>query len=350
MGLMLAFNISGVLAIQGLQHLQAQASGHGFMQHTGITPPRLIATMLALNTAAIGLALLWRERRLQPWVRFSRLLPPAGTTGTLLYRLRLANDVARDHASRSRALQYELDVARQLLRRNAQQQEVLMGSLTREIRQQYQHVLSYAHYLDEHIARQHRDRQLRYDLDDLCESGFNLKLIAQSLELLRGHTPRLERVVLSDLLQQTMLTLAPALERRSMQLDTAGTNDQTAALADQQLLTNAAWMVLLGIIRYAADESTLQLRCWQDAATGRSLLGITISELAPGQLSPEERHAHLLRQLEHATPHMFAETIRLHANVQLAGWMLERSGGHAEVRPLSAYACEIVLCLPTAKK
>ena len=60
--------------------------------------------------------------------------------------------------------------------------------------------------------------------------------------------------------------------------------------------------------------------------------------------------ANMLRQMQHATPHLFAETIRMHANTQLASLMLGRAGGQLNVLPLSSHACEISLVLPLVKK
>jgi hypothetical protein len=46
---------------------------------------------------------------------------------------------------------------------------------------------------------------------------------------------------------------------------------------------------------------------------------------------------------------MFAETIRIHGNVQLADLLIQRLGGHIDVLPLTISSCEICMVLPAAK-
>lgn len=75
-------------------------------------------------------------------------------------------------------------------------------------------------------------------------------------------------------------------------------------------------------------------------------MSIVVSELAPGNLSVEERGEYLERQMQHLNPHMFAETIRIHANIQLADMLLASVSGRIEIVPLNAHACEICLFLP----
>lgn len=256
---------------------------------------------------------------------------------------------AQNAYAKCRVLQHELEESREMMEQIATQHRIAMMSTNRELVEQYQSVLAYANYLDEHIRSHKSDAQLRYDFDDVCESGFNLKLIAQSLELLRQPGHQLTPVPLSTLLKQTIIALAPSLERRVMKLSTAGVDEEVLATTDLRLLSHALWMLLLGTIRYAAEESTLRLCCLK-TSKGNAIISLGISELEPGQLSPEERQAHMVRQLQHMTPHMFAETIRMHANAQLAGLMLTRAGGSLSVLPISTHACEISMVLPLAKK
>ncbi len=326
---------------------------------------KLTLIVIACNLLAVALLLLLRRQVLQPWRQMRAIVRhaslqlseerDAAQLPALVSMRELTSGIARFAAAaqeayiRNRALQHELEESRQMMAQIAMQHEVTATSASRELIEQYRSVLAYANYLDEHIRSHQNEAQLRYDFDDVCESGFNLKLIAQSLELLRQQQYELTAVPLETLLQQTVIALAPSLERRVMKLSTAGVENGVVAATDIRLLSHAVWMMLLGTIRYAAAESTLRLRCLA-SNDGHAIISIGISEMEPGQLSPEERHAHLLRQMQHTTPHMFAETIRAHANAQLAGLMLARAGGVLAVLPISTHACEISLILPLVKK
>ena len=350
------FNLAGYAALQGVGLMEQSHDLTHVLHHAGLNQQRLLFLVFGVNVGALALACaLWRYW-LVPWQRIMTMTtaprPTAHwpTAHAVMQHVAQLMQHSQTQASRCRALQYELDVSRQLMARALQQQQAILSSASREMIEQYQQVLAYAHYLDEHIQRHRADRHLRYDFDDVCESGFNLKLMAQSLQLLHSRQSRLEIVPLAALLQQSLIALAPSLERRSMRLSSEGVDDATTAWADPVLLAQALWMVMLGTIRYAAPESTLRLRCQHEPSGTHAVLALIISELAPGQLTPEERHAHLVRQLQHASPHMFAETIRLHANVQLAQWLLERSGAQIAITPISPWACEISFILPMIKK
>ncbi len=254
-----------------------------------------------------------------------------------------------EEQSRHRAeLKRELEATRQVLAQYRTEHQLLLQSTGREVSQQYEAVLGYANYLDEHIARRQQDPQLRYDFDDVCESSFNLRLITGALEMLRlDVAPRREEMSLGGLMQKTMIALSASLDRRAMQLTTAEVDPSVIALSDSGLLSHVVWMMLLGMIRYAADESTLRMRCLYDHGERRALLSIVVSELAPGALSAGERQAHLTRQMQQNSPHMFAETIKRHGNVQLAELLLQRLDARITVLPLSAYACELCVSLPS---
>ncbi len=268
----------------------------------------------------------------------------------------IASDVGRfagfalDYYRRYQEASAALEQSRQVISRFAMEQETILNSTNREIATQHRSVLSYANYLEVQIVNNKLDPSLRYDLDDICESSFNLKLIAGSLSMLS--TPirtELGNVPLAPLMQQTMLALAPALDRRSMKLTSAEVDLSVAAHGDPGTLAQILWMMLLGMIRYAADESTLRLRCLHNREGTDAILSIVVSELSPNRMSEDERGDHLARQLEHLTPHMFAETIRIHGNVQLAHLLIERLGGSITVLPLTISSCEICMVLPAAK-
>lgn len=258
--------------------------------------------------------------------------------------------LVREQSHYQRELACALDDARHIIARCNQQQQAVLRSASREAVLQYQAVLGYAHYLDEQIQQRRFDAQLRYDYDDVCESGFTLKLVAGALDLLRqDYQPTLRPLAVGSLLQQTLLALAPSLDRRAMAITTAEVDETLIALSDTRLLTHLVWMMLLGLIRYAASESTLALACAPSPCGGRVLLRITISELAPCRMSEEERAAYLIRQLQHGSPHMFAETLRIQGNLQLAELLLGPISATLEVRPISSYQCDICLSLPLAE-
>jgi hypothetical protein len=269
---------------------------------------------------------------------------------------RIAGEVGRfigfalEHYRKYAEALHALEQSRHIIAQFALEQEALLTSTNREIATQYRSVLSYANYLEEQIISNKLDPSLRYDLDDVCESSFNLKLIAGALSMLsHGPPPTLGNVPLASLMQQTMIALAPALDRRSMKLTTAEVDMSVMAHGDAHILAHIVWMMLLGMIRYAADESTLRIRSLTSRDGTQAIISIVVSELSAGRMSENERSEHLVRQLQHLTPHMFAQTIRIHANVQLAYLLLQRVGGVIQVQALTTTSCEVCVTLPSAQ-
>lgn len=244
----------------------------------------------------------------------------------------------------TRALQQELAETRAMLAQHTRQQHILVQATHREAIAHYQHVLAYAHYLDERITHQRLDPQLRLDLDDVSESAFTLRLIAGAMQLLETqYRPALTRMKLATVMQQTLLMLAPALDRRSMLLDSSGMDEHLTTVTDPLTFAHTLWLLVLGIIRYAEPESTLTLST--GIAGDACLLSLTVSALSAGSMLPHERFTHLLRQMQDPAPHMFADTIRLHAHIQLAELLLQRVHAQIRVEPLSVDACRIVVHL-----
>ncbi len=318
---------------------------------------------LATNLALLGLLLILRSYLLQPLQRIVQQLqrvrfayhqeaPTASSTMTVRA---IARDVMRfanfalDYFQKNKELSQQLEHARTIIAQFTLHQNTLVTHTGREIGTQYRSVLAYANYLEEQIANNKLDPALRYDFDDICESSFNLKLIAGALAMLSTQSPNITTVPLAALMQQTMLALAPALDRRAMKLTTAEVDVAVTGRGDADFIAHSLWMMLLGMIRYAADESTLRIRCLYNREGTQAMLSIVVSELSPLQLSLAERNDHLVRQLQHLTPHMFAETIRIHGNVQLANLLMERIGGHISILPLTTASCEICMRLPTAE-
>ena len=327
-------------------------------------PTHTYLSWLGDNCIIVSLLCIMRYWLVRPLSRISQHLrqvritcSEAGEEGpsSILNVWHMASDVGRfasfalEYYRRYQEVSIALEQSRHIIARFAMEQETVLNSTNREISVQYRSVLSYANYLEGQIVNNKLDPSLRYDLDDICESSFNLKLIAGSLSMLSApSTIKLGNVPLAPMMQQTILALAPALDRRSMKLTTAEVDMSVAAHGDPATLAQILWMMLLGMIRYAADESTLRLRCLHNREGTQAMLSVVISELSPNRMSESERGDHLARQLEHLTPHMFAETIRIHANVQLADLLIQRLGGNISVLPLTINSCEICMVLPVA--
>ncbi len=274
---------------------------------------------------------------------------PALSMRTIAAEVGRIAQVAHEHYAKQQETAYALKQARGLISQISTQQSAIVSSTSREMMTQYQSVLAYANYLESQIACQSADPDLRYDFDEVSESSFNLKLIAGALNLV-GSTDRttVTRIDVPQLLQHTMLALAPSLDRRNMKLTTAQVDLGVTALSDPATIAHALWMMLLGTVRYAADESTLRLRCLYNRDKSRVLLSIVVSELSPGRLSEEERRTFLEHQLERLSPHLFADAIRIHGNIQLADMLVTPLDGTLSVLPLTSHSCEICLSLPTA--
>lgn len=258
-------------------------------------------------------------------------------------------ETAQEYYHKHRAANEALIQARSLVEQITAQQNAILHCASREMISQYQAVLTYAHYLEEQIARQAAQPDLRFDFDEVSESSFNLKLIAGSLNLIEyRQAPVYVNTHVPQLMEQTMLALAPSLDRRCMRLTSAEVDLAVHAFSDPAIIAHVLWMMLLGTIRYAADESTLRLRCLYNRERTRAMISIVISELSPGQLTAEERGAFLTRKMQHLTPHMFAETIRIQANIQLAQMLMDPLDGQLSILPITTNSCEICLNLPAA--
>lgn len=258
-------------------------------------------------------------------------------------------ETAQEYYHKHRTASLALTEARDLIQQITQQQRTILLSTSNAMVQQHQAVLAYANYLEERIASNAANPDLRYDFDEVSESSFKLKLIAGALGLIqRRYQPECAPIDLPELMQQTMLALAPSLDRRSMKLTSVEVDMGVIAQSDATVIAHVLWMMLLGTIRYAADESTLRLRCLYNHDRTRCLLSIVITELSPHSLNEKERDSYMVHKLQHLTPHMFAETIRIQANLQLAEMLLKLLDGELTTLPLTSHSCEICLNLPAA--
>lgn len=339
---------------------------HSWLNQLGVSlnegDPRSFLLWLIANLVLMITLFMLRRYALSPMVEavkqtqymlrtISQQVPKQASS--LLDMRAVVNDLARmTHVALEYYLKHQqathaLTEAQGIVSEISRQQSTIVTSTSREMITQHQCVLAYANYLEERIARHAADPSLRYDFDEVSESSFNLKLIAGSLELMQaGMKFQSIPIDIPMLMQQTMLALAASLDRRNMKLTTVEVQQDVVALADQGVLAHVLWMMLLGTIRYAADESTLRMRCLYNRDRSRAMISIVVSELCSSLLTEEEREAFLANQLPHATPHMFAETIRIHANIQLAEMLTGLFDGELQILPLTTHSCEICLSLP----
>ena len=348
-----------VLPFIFLAGLNAITLSYQFPKYPNVlTAPGMDLVALINATIAIGTALL-RHVLLQPWRNLAASIAKArqeltpdspalmGSMDSIASEVTRLSALARESYARYTHASRELEQAREAIAQYRTAQHTIIHSASREMTGQYQSVLAYANYLEAQIDTLKQHRHLREDFDDVTESSFNLKLIASALELCQRQ-PILQPLSIASTMQHMMLALVPSLERRSMKLSSAEVDTTIQAYTDSAILTHVLWMMHLGIVRYAEAESTLRLRCLYDHHQQHVLVSIAISELAPGQLSPDERGQYLERQMQHLNPHMFAETVRIHANIQLAELLLATVGGTIGVVALNAHACEICVTLPAA--
>lgn len=317
----------------------------------------LIPVVVTVNIGAYLLQRLIHHTVIQP-IRQIRAILRRHPTMSLTaaqhsYNLmQLAHDIdrlsetARDYYHQHHLQAQELETVRRAMAEISHQHALLMSVTEREARQHYQSVMTYAHYLEERILAKQADATLRFDFDDTCESSFALALITNALSQLNSKASCAPVALsLSDMLQHTLIKLSAALDRRNMRLDSRSV-DLTTAYADANLVQLAVWVMLLGAVRYAQDESTLKLRTLTSRDGKSAILSIVISELSPGAMTHAERADYLDQMLRHTSPHLFAQAIQNHANLVLANALLARTQGHAQVTPLTAMSCEIAITLP----
>ncbi len=248
-------------------------------------------------------------------------------------------------------IEHQLTEAHRALTHFHAEQEIITQATSSEITQQYRAILAYAHYLEERIAHRSADPSLREDYDEVCEQAFNLQLIVQAMGVLgttRQETAALSRLSLSERIISLILDLTPSLDKRAMKLTTLAWDETVHAKSHSEVLTLTLWMLLLGGIRFAEDESTLTLGCREQG--GRAVMEITISFLSPAALTESERLAYLEEKLSRGgrDASMFAQVLKSHGNIQLARLLAGRIEGDIAITPLTSYSCCITLTLPRA--
>jgi hypothetical protein len=248
-------------------------------------------------------------------------------------------------------LEYQLSLAHASLEQFHKEQEQMVSATTGEVNKQYQNILAYAHYLEERIAVRRIDASVRHDYDEVCEQAFNLQLVVQAMGMVPSHihAPALGIVPVADRMASILLDLTPSLDRRAMKLTTATWDETIHVISNAEWLTHTLWMMLLGCIRFAEDESTLALSCTKDGARAR--IDVTVSFLSAGALSETERFAYLQKRMHSDADeaHMFASTLDGHANIQLGKMLATRMGAQLFVSPRDTNSCTLTLLLPCAQ-
>jgi hypothetical protein len=248
-------------------------------------------------------------------------------------------------------LEQQLAEAHAALSRFHHEQEILVGATSGEVTRQYQTILAYAHYLEDRIANRSADPSLREDYDEVCEQAFNLQIIVQAMGILQSTTNStvlLQSVSLAERMISIMLDLTPSLDRRAMKLTTIAWDETVHANSHSEFLTLSMWMLLLGCVRFAEDESTLTLGCLK--RDHDVMMEITVSFLSAASITPTERLEFLERKLregERDAP-MFASILGTHGNIQLARLLASRIGASITITPLTPYSCSVALALPRA--
>ncbi|MFN8929100.1 MAG: hypothetical protein ACK5WQ_01875 [Alphaproteobacteria bacterium] len=248
-------------------------------------------------------------------------------------------------------IEQQLAEAHAALSRFHHEQEILVGATSGEITRQYQTILAYAHYLEDRIANRSADPSLREDYDEVCEQAFNLQIIVQAMGILQAtanSTILLQSVSLAERMISIMLDLTPSLDRRAMKLTTIAWDETVYANSHSEFLTLSIWMLLLGCVRFAEDESTLTLSCIR--RDHDVIMDVTVSFLNAASITPTERLEfleHKLREGERDAP-MFASILGTHGNIQLARLLASRIGANITITPLTPYSCSVALVLPPA--
>lgn len=242
-------------------------------------------------------------------------------------------------------LTHQLQEARSMLARAQARQDTALHAASREMLAQYHAVLGFANYLDERVAYPAEGGELRQDFDDICESAFQLKLVAYALEALGLQRPATRRNVrVSALLQSPLPALSSCLDRRVMHLDTRDVDMDICVTTDPTLIHHVVWMALLGIIRHAAPESTLVLSAKPVDDGRRAVIGIGIR--APSHPIAETPYTLLTATVEQDPAALFAHTVREHASLRLAELLLQSMDAELSMQVVSASECVVQLSMP----
>ncbi len=219
----------------------------------------------------------------------------------------------------------------------------------REMRKLCEHLHIFSAEMDSLTSPQCISDLTRDRFDALLEHSFNIQLQLRAVEMLSARASCLhvaELINPTQTLSRILVPLAAALDRRTMKLSSAAWSERTNVRIPQETLELVCWLVLLGTVRYAEDESELTLSC--EPATDGSATFITclVSELAPASMHASERAAFMQQKEKHTSAHMFAHTLQHAPNLSLAAHLLARAGGELMIHPHTPTRCLIEMRLP----
>lgn len=224
-----------------------------------------------------------------------------------------------------------------------------LTSLHGDMRHLFTRIADYTHMLEETIARRASISSLHEAFDELSEHSFNLQLFIAAFERMHQPANRSSWVEITDpthTLSRVLVPLASALDRRAMQLSSLAWNERVRTKVAAKDLELIIWLMLLGTVRYAEEESTLVLSCEPAADGTHTIITCLVSELAPAAMSPHERAAFMHEKQKYKSAHMFAHTLAESTNLMLANQLAGRANGALHVHARSQTSCLIELVIP----
>lgn len=218
-----------------------------------------------------------------------------------------------------------------------------------DMRTLFSRIAEYTQMLEETIARRASISSLHEAFDELSEHSFNLQLFISAFERLQKVVAPAGWVEITDpthTLSRVLVPLAASLDRRAMQLSSLAWNERVRAKIAANDLELIIWLMLLGTVRYAEEESTLVLSCEPATDGSHAIITCLVSELAPATMSAHERAAFMQEKQKYKSAHMFAHTLAESTNLTLARQLVSRVSGTLSVHARSQTSCLIELTLP----
>lgn len=350
--LLMANVVTGLMVAQDSLYVTTTSGGASL---PFVEPSSLL---VILNVALIGMFILLRMEYLQP---ASRIAAEAS-------RLKLAPASHRYNLKRT-AQEFSLLIQHALSLRDEQDKlhrqftqaqltiETLMRSHRRlnhgafhETLHVFRTIQSYAQYLEDMVLAKRADETVRYDYDEVCEAAGNLQFLMEGMSHLlqedSGTTERrLSMCDAGSVLGQFLVHITPSLERRAMRITSRHFPKELFLYTQEPLLRHLLWALLYVCLRYAEDDSTLNI----EGKDGRERVTIRffVTHSNPAALSVGERDAYLsaLTNSDHSI-HMFAHALSQHPNMQIASKLAAALNGVVDCVPQGPYCCMLELTLP----
>lgn len=255
------------------------------------------------------------------------------------------------HAEHDReVLKMQLEKAQAHIMKLSESSHWMANQACAESDKVFRTIRSYAHYLEELIIAHQADDTLRYDYDEVCEVTHNLQFLTHAMTLLMTYEQHqemneAESCNISNILSAYLMRIAPALERRSMRLNTEQCRLDISLDAPSAMLHHAIWALLYASMHYAADDTTLYIAT--SHKEDQLNMQFHVTDSCPATLSDHEREGYLQALVSHKdTINMFAHAMAAHPNVQLASRMAAHMGGSVACIPTHAHGCTIEFILP----